>query len=75
MTSKKDGDAANQNATAKTVQDPQDLDRMGQAFNISIMLMMPLPFLLLAGLGGMLYWHMRKNNLLDNPQPPKSTSA
>ena len=38
---------------------------IGKAYNYSIFFMMPLPFLLAAGMGGMLYWHMRKNNLLN----------
>ena len=35
--------------------------RIGKGYNWSIILMMPLPFLLLAGLGGMLYWQVRKH--------------
>jgi hypothetical protein len=32
-----------------------------KGYNYSIIFMMPVPFLIAAGLGGMLYWHVRKN--------------
>ena len=68
-----DPNAANSARTGR--QDhPQDLARMGRAYNLSIMLMMPLPFLLVAGLGGMLYWHMRKNNLIGHPPGQSPTN-
>jgi hypothetical protein len=52
-----------------------DRERMGKAYNLSIMLMMPTPFLLAAAIFGMFYWHMKKNNLLGQNNLPQQPPA
>ncbi len=38
-----------------------DTSRLGRGYSYSVLFMMAVPFALVAGFGGVCYWHLRKN--------------